>query len=352
MRDSEGNKVTIIGKSNRHILVLGKTGSGKTYWLLKRLHQIIATGKKVIILDFSGSYIEEMIEEDNPEIVKKMRFVSFKTGKGMVWTNAHVGDESFTEEITDILIKLLKIESIYQIKIIGRAVEKLIKSEKKFAFDELYDTLEDMSKGDKEVQTETDFKNLLHLTSRMFPYKKLEKFCITGDYIEEKAVITVLQLHEFSEQRKKFFTSFLLELIVNEMGLPKEERHCDALILDEFQFLPFGKEDALTRLLRESRRFKFEVILLTQYISTYGSDELNALEQVDNLLVFQPTEKDLEFTAKLVDKRNRSEWEGLLEDFSQGKAVLKGHYRLNDNTKVCDKTIICTVDKVDKTGKE
>ncbi len=350
MRDVEGNKVTIVEKSNRHILVIGKTGYGKTYWLLKRLHQIIATGKKVMILDFAGSYIEELIREDNPEIVKKMRFISFKSGNGMVWKNVHASEKSFVDEISDILIKLLKINSIYQAKLIERSVELLMDNEKKFSFDKLFETLEAMLKGDKEVQTENDFKNLQHLTSRMFPYKKIKDFCIMDECDEEKSIITVLQLHEFSDQRKKFFTSFLLELIVNEMGFMKDERHCDALILDEFQFLPFGKEDALTRLLRESRRFKFEVVLLTQYISTYRSDEINALEQVDNLLVFKPTEKDLEFTAKLVDKRKHSEWEDVLMDFKRGKAVLKGHYTLNDSARVCDKTIICTVEKVGEEG--
>lgn len=101
-----------------------------------------------------------------------------------------------------------------------------------------------------------------------------------------------------SESEKKFMTSLILELIWKETKLPREERHCDCVILDEFQFLDASEDSVLVTLLREGRRFGMEVLLSTQFISNYSKEEKSTLLQVGHLLLFKPDEENLNDVVK------------------------------------------------------
>ena len=132
-------------------------------------------------------------------------------------------------------------------------------------------------------------------------------------------------------------------MIWNELKFEPSKRHCDVLVLDEFQFLSFKEDAALPNLLRESRRFGLELTLISQFISNYSKAEVNAILQVGQKLFFRPTETDLKFTASLISTDHTKSWMNTLDKLSRGEAIYKGSYALNDNEVIHTSPLVCRI---------
>lgn len=356
MTDREKNNVTMVEEINPHMLVLGKSGTGKTFFLMNHVENSVKEGKRINILDFSGSYTETEIAKKNPNLFGKISFFGGHDKTPIVWKNNYQSKLSFCEDVADSIIKILDVKSYYQIKILKNAVKITMRKMNYFSFPMLVFALERVLKamrGSEEnsvelmkelgVETDEDVKNLEHLYSRLAPYEHIFNFEIRSNHDEGELPIKIFQLYDMPLLKKKFLTSFILEMIQNELKFDREKRHCDCLVLDEFQFLPFGEEDALASLLREGRRYGIQMILLTQFVSNYSKAEVAALLQVGQLLQFRPADTDLKFTANLIDPENTSEWKKILSNLSRGEAVLKGFYTINNNSTICDKPIVCCI---------
>ena len=326
MKNLEGARVNIVEHMNPHYLVLGKPGAGKTYWSMKNIEKSIEEGKRICVLDFSGSYSIAEVSKSNPALLKKIEFVGTKESGGINWKNIYPTNDLLCDDVTDSVIKILGINSYYQKKLLREAVEMQLMGFPNFSFPMLVFTLEIMlglveekkivTESMKKMvaiikskeRTEDDMKNIERLLARLAPYKHIYNFGIKKEVKEEEKLITVIQLNEMALQKKKFLTSFILEMLWNELKFDQEKRHCDVLVLDEFQFLPFSEDAALTNLLREARRFGLKIILISQFVSNYSRAEISALMQVGQKLFFRPAESELEFTASLVATKHKKEW--------------------------------------------
>lgn len=361
MKDLEGNTIKVLETMNQHYLVLGKPGAGKTYWSMKNMEKSVEAGNRITVLDFSGSYNEEEISKSRPSLFEKIHFVGAKDSDGINWKNNYQSDPLFCDDVTDSIIKILDIKSYFQKKLLREAVEMQLIGFPNFSFPMLVFTLEIMlglveekkivTESMKKMvaiikskeRTEDDMKNIERLLARLAPYEHIYNFGIKKEVKEEEKLITVIQLNEMALQKKKFLTSFILEMLWNELKFDQEKRHCDVLVLDEFQFLPFSEDAALTNLLREARRFGLKIILISQFISNYSRAEISALMQVGQKLFFRPAESELEFTASLVATKHKKEWVDLLDGLSRGEAVFKGAYELNDNGSVHTNPLVCRI---------
>lgn len=119
----------------------------------------------------------------------------------------------------------------------------------------------------------------------------------------------------------------------------------DSIYLDEFQHLSMSKSGALYSLLRESRKFGVSLVLSSQFIGNYDDDEKSALLQVGNILLFRPTLKDLNECAKLIDVEKSGAWKKILKKLNVGQAILLGHYCVNNKKNICEKPVICIIQK-------
>lgn len=359
MRDYDENLVEIIEDMNSHYLVTGKPGAGKTYWGMHKIQELAEEGKRALILDFSGSYTRAEVAKSNPELLSKIKYVGARDSDSIHWKNNYPSKSLFYDDVTDSIIKILGIRSYYQKKLLREAVENQLKDFTNFSFPMLVFTIEKMlglvepkeddqniekmlERMEGKVRTIDDMKNLERLLSRLAPYEHIFNFGIMNE-VKEDALITVIQLHEMPLLKKKFLTSFILEMIWNELKFDQPKRHCDVLVLDEFQFLPFSEDDALPNLLRESRKFGLEMILISQFIGNYSKAQISALVQVGQKLFFRPAESELKFVAKLISTNHAKEWMGVLDNLSRGEAVYKGSYTLNDNETVHTNPLVCRI---------
>ena len=55
LMDKENHVIKIREIPNAHLLILGKSGEGKTYFCCRKMEENLRDGKNVIIFDYSNS---------------------------------------------------------------------------------------------------------------------------------------------------------------------------------------------------------------------------------------------------------------------------------------------------------
>lgn len=86
------------------------------------------------------------------------------------------------------------------------------------------------------------------------------------------------------------------------------------------------------------------LLLSTQFIEEYSSEEVQTLLQANNKLIFKPTEKGLRAAAKIISETETAQWRELLSGLKVGEAVLKGSYFVGEGTCSQTKPFVCIIE--------
>ena len=344
MRDRENNLIKLAKQPNGHVMVLGRSGMGKTFWNYRKMEEAFETGKSILIFDYFGSYTRQEMEKAEFLYINEVLELNPQSNP-IYWMSDYQDSESFCMDFADSIYSIFKTESYFQKKWLRRAVCDHVANHSFLTLPSFLNTLEAwyelcLSEGG----SSEDYDNIKRLLSRLSPYENAKNIFIKNQS-SIKGVRKQIKIYQFSECSKlerEFFTNLFLHLLWKETVHNKKTRY-DLVLLDEFQNLSLETEGAFYSILREGRRFGLNLLLSTQYISSYKKNEVEALLQAGNILLFNPTPTDLEFTAKLIDFNDKKTWKGILKNLKIGEAVLKGSYFVNNGTKIRNTPIICKI---------
>ena len=340
LTDLEGNKVNLIEKPNGHRLILGKSGTGKTFLLLRNVEQLAKKGKKILILDYSASFTDLELAKSKFRIKDDVRIIN-PFGSEIKWM--HRGTD-LQSALLNALVNSLNIGSYYQKKLLREALSDIEKCNDPdcFTFPKLMLSLEHLRSKKEDADSK---KNLGHLLTRLAPYDDIREIKFVK--ADEKNIppvacpVTILQLSDYPEFQRKFLTEFLSELFWQEVRDGK--KRADIVLYDEFQNVSLEPGNALSTMLREGRKFELSVYLSSQFWGNYNYEAVDTLMQAGNMLLFRPVPKDLALVADLIDPERKREWKRILGSLQVGEAVLKGRYTINCNRRVCETPVICRV---------
>lgn len=342
MKDLEKNNIVLAETPNKHILAVGRSGQGKTWWCVRKLEESYEAESNTIVFDYSASYTKAELKKAKFKYTQK--YVEVNPFLQKFYWKFFAPDHNFlVKDFRDSVLQSLGIASYYQKKLLEEAIEQVLIVENQISVPLLITTLETMQ---MKYSFEKDkCQNITHLLTRLDPFSSIENL-----YFECKADTTnkdkktprliVLQFSDFTELQRKFLTQLCLEMYWREKRRVKQN---NIILLDEFQNLNIRAGGALSGMLREGRKFGLSVILSSQFVSNYRKTEIETLMQVGNILFFRPTESDLKFSAKLISLHNISEWLNILDELRIGEFILKGNYHINNNQKIVTTPIICHV---------
>ena len=337
--DTENNYIYLAETPNSHLLIMGQSGSGKTYYCNRKIEQEIQKGKGVLIFDYSGSFTVNELKRANFAYCAQVNYKN-PIEDEVVW---HCPVNNYISVITNALIKSLRLRSYYQRKLLKEGIER-IGRRKKFTIAILMITLEKMLAEKEDVDEKN---NIGHLLTRLAPYEELDGIKI--DFIEEylkDTDIEIIQLSEYGEMERKFVTEFLSEICWQEVR--QNKKHSDIIVFDEFQFLSVKPGSALSGILREGRKFSLSVYMSSQFLGDYSQEEVDTLMQAGNILFFKPVPKERKQIAKYIDGQNYKSWDRILDNLKVGEAVLKGHFMINSNKTEVTCPIKCIIQKSKK----
>lgn len=337
MRDLEDNKIIFSQIPNSHILILGKSGMGKTFFLCRKMEEDIYKGYQVVIFDYSGSYTKEELVKNKFQYLDKLRVSNPINGSvDFKFVNNHL-----SSNIANALFKIIIKRGYYQKKLLKEAVNVIFKNNKKFSFPNLIRILE-LLRDLKEEEEEK--KNILHLLSKFDVYSELENILISpcgeSDIVEPG--IWIIQLSDYAEIQRKFCVEFLAELFWQDVCTGKKGG--SIFIFDEFQNIDLKPGGALSAMLREGRKYELSVWLASQFLGNYGREAVDTLMQVGHKMFFRPTENDEKIIADFINPHESKIWTKILGKLSVGEAILKGSYFINNGTKEVETPIICKIE--------
>lgn len=343
MYDVEGNEIKLCSEPNANLLIWGRSGQGKTYLCCRKIEELVRQGRRVLILDYSGSYTKSELLRNRYCFFDKTQFIN-PYEYMFVWSPPYEDDEAMIVNLSDTLIEVTNIRSFFQRRWICKAVRECMRKRGGFSLPGLMEMLQLLYKAEKEKNMDRDnLKHISHLMDRISLFATINNFSVKRRTEPQTNFwpVSIVELSDFSEREKHFLTEFMVVSFWKEAvcGIKRSE----VIVLDEFQFLPMKKGNALLSILREGRKYRIEPILCTQFICHYDKEAKASLLQAGNILIFRPSAEDLKFSANIIDAQNSGQWRQLLEKLKVGEAVLKGTYTLNNGAKKITKPIICRI---------
>ena len=343
---------------NRHLLIQGKSGQGKTYFIQRLIMELSKQKVPVIIIDYTDGFRPDKLENefvnvlgDNliQHIVIKDKFPLNPFKK---YQNALFGDISIEEDNVDVATRFVSIiGSVYnqlgiqQKNAIYQAV--LMGLDKKEVMD-LKDLEQELINQDNAVALNALSQLKVFIDKNPFDSENAFDW---SDINYPSSAVTVIQLTGINKDIQKIITEMVLwDLWYYKTSNGGDEKQPFAVILDECQNLSFGNDSPCTKILQEGRKFGWSGWFATQFLKgKLDNNAINMLQNSEEQIYFNPPDNSVETIAKTLTKDNTDKkyWESKLSDLKKGQCIVYGPTVENEELK-SSKPIVVNVSPLSK----
>ena len=296
--------------NNRHLLIFGSSGMGKTYGIQCILCELGMLGQNSLIMDYTDGFLPEQMEPITGKLLKPKQHIvrqsplpisPFRLQKAVIdgsvilekppsaakriasifQTVYELGDQQFSvlfDAITDGL------ETFGE----GMSLERLMESLQNFC--------EDSTKNRSAVQT-TLSKIKPFVLENPFGGDGLNWSNIFTDSINRCHVFQLATLDSHTRRLIVEFTLWDLYAFLQSQGSKDDPK---VIVLDEIQNLDHKDNGPLSKFLREGRKFGISMIMATQIMSNLQKDERDRLFNAAHKLFFKPADTEVKIYAEIM----------------------------------------------------
>lgn len=325
--------------NNRHLLISGNSGMGKTYCIQALLYELSKQGVSSIIFDYTDGFTTQKLvplfregldERISERFVKVQKFPI----NPFIRQNIQIGNEFYPEENTDIANRISSVfESVYsfgpqQKNIIYKAVRDGLKEhDGKMSFETMMKSIEEY--GGKTAET---------VLSKIMPFIDINPFnpkqeFSWKDILDDNGKVYIIQLTGFDRQIQIMLTELILWDIWNYAVRNGDESNPFTIVLDEAQNLNHSDNSPSGMILREGRKFGISGWFATQYLKgALNDNEIQNLQQSPQKLYFAPPDKTVKEIAKDIDitQQGSNDWAEKLKKLKKGECVTCGSMVRNE----------------------
>jgi len=335
---------------NKHLLVLGASGGGKTYALqkiLKGLGELIE--KSSIIFDFKPSFRNSDLESN---------FILSNKPKQHFLVNTPISINPLKSQKVALDVDMFSTETNYEV---ASRVASIFKSVYSTMGDQQQSTLanaieaginanpdfiiNDLSAELKKTETEyTDdgkekivplYKGGENIANKIDPFIKAGVFNVGefdwGDLFinQEGHRSHVIQLHGLNNTVKNITCEFLMEDLYSHINAAGNKNNPSPIVIDECHNVNFKKGSPARKALKEGRSFGLSMILATQGLVEFDKIEQSALMQAATIMLFEPMPSEMKDFAKLLTARSNKNiefWQKVLSGLGLGQSLVLDNY--------------------------
>lgn len=320
--------------SNRHMLITGKSGQGKTYAIQGMMLELAQRGIPVIIFDYTGGFVPEKMEDRVTAIlgdkvkqqivpIDKLSVNPFKM-QTMTVAGREIEELPMivAQRLADIFVHIYKFGEQQASAIYQACRNGLDKYKDKMNFSYFRQELEALGTSyAKSVLS----KLMLFLDYDVFDFEREFNW---SDVLYNSGEVTVFQL---SFVQSKDMQIAITEMILWDMWYYTMKNGNEgkpfAVILDEAQNLSFGDQAPTTKILTEGRKFGWSGWFATQFLKgQLKEEEINRLQQAALRVYFKPSENEIQNMAVSIDpeKKDLSRWINALKRAEKGQCIVAG----------------------------
>lgn len=324
------------GLSNRHLVIGGRSGQGKTYFIQSLLMDLHAAKQSSLIIDYSASYTKRQLEEQFVErigedlhervvYIQKMPINPFK--RRMKYVAGHETPEPPNEtanRVVEVFTSVYRTFGDQQKMTLYRAARNGIETYgDHMTLTLLMDELSKLEDGQKSVVTS--------IKSRLTQLVDMDPFDYTSesnwdDLLGTEGKVMIIQLDGYEQvEIKKVLTEFILWDLWYFLLSNKEDRPV-AVVLDEAQNLSFAQGSPSNLILREGRKFGWSAWFATQTFSHFSAEELAVFENAGTKIYFGPVESEV----RSISKRLGGGFEEALRSLKKGQCFISGQFLENE----------------------
>lgn len=321
-----GNK----GLSNRHLLITGTSGQGKTYGIQTMLYEISKTSISTVVFDYTEGFRLDQLEH---KFIDKMqgridnRIVYF-TGVPINPFKRHeieVAGMRAPEKISDVAQRIAA--TLSHVYGFGDQQFAAIYDACRTGMEKYGDAMS-MNKLEQELN-ESSNKSAKSVVSKMSPFVHSVEFSETEcewDNIlyNETGRLTIFQLTNFVRDIQVIITEFMLWDMWHYAKKNGNKDKPFIVVLDEAQNLSHAANSPSGLILTEGRKFGWSAWYATQSLRVLNDDEITRLMQAGFKLNFKPTASEIISMAKQLNPTDVNEWRNPLINLKKGECIVVG----------------------------
>lgn len=338
---------------NRHLLISGKSGQGKTYFMQCLLYEMARNHLDSLIVDYTDGFLETHLEPEfknklDKRIETKFVFKDKLPINPFKKYDIDLGGFSVPEENDDIADRVVQIvDFVFKL---GIQQSSLLKETIKSGLD-IYGDSFTFTKL-KLILSNEENTNAISLIGRISKLLDKDPFVYNetefswSKVFNNKGKVNIMQLKGFVPDIQKIITEFLLWDIYNYTEREGNKNSPIPVLLDEMQNLNHKESSPTTKILKEGRKFGWSSWLATQSISSIKNNngDISALFNAAQQIHFAPPEDQIPFISKNIatnsDERRRIEQK--LSNLNKGECIVNGYSKINGELKRVVETINVT----------
>ena len=315
--------------TNGHVLIPGKSGSGKSYCIQVLMKGLGQNGGRAIILDLSGSLSKKQGEKQFfSGLSDSLDYVNAAKDGIMVDLFQRIKlDEETWEKDCDLAGRLVDTLSSFlqngmlQDGFLYNCIMQILR------YSEVTGDRPDLNMI-KAMLTNENSKLAKTILYKMNPLFDGNYFYGYSDYalLGVDKPIKLIQMQSVSYGVKRMLTDILLWSIWSSAVQTGLKENPIFIVIDEFQNANMSASSPLYKILCEGRKFNINLILATQFIQgKFSSGIETAIDQIGNKIFFRPPDKEIKFIAYELAENTQSskQWEEQLKALRKGEAIAK-----------------------------
>jgi DNA phosphorothioation-dependent restriction protein DptH len=332
--------------SNRHMLIFGSSGMGKTYTIQCLLCELGRYGQNSLIIDYTNGFSDQHLEAGFNQMLNPAQHIvrneplpvnPFRRLEDII------GKKRVPENIVNTAQRVTSVFA--EVYYLGEQQRAALYSAIKNGLETCSNdnmTLDDLVQELKSIEHNggTEGKSAGTVTSKIVPFVDMNPFGKEEEgswdrlFEDSEQRCHVLQLVGFMREAWRLIVEFsLIDLYAyyRAVGSKNQPR---VVVLDEVQNLDQREDSPLAQLLREGRKFGFSLILATQIMSNPQKDERDRLFNAGHKLFFRPADTEMRSyadIAAITTGEDINEWVKRLSRLQKGECYSLGPSR-NDAT--------------------
>lgn len=324
-----GNKAL----ANRHLLITGTSGQGKTYSIQTMLYELNKHNVSAVIFDYTEGFMLNQLEEPFTTALgdRLSQHIVYSFGVPINPFKRHEIDlagQKILEKESQVAARLADIFAhVYDFgaqqysAIFDAALNGMKRYGKAMNMRHFQDELEEVVEANKAAKS---------VISKMSPFFHTVEFVNNpefdwGDILyAEEAKVNIMQLTLFTREMQVAITELMLW---DAWYYTKKYGSKDkpfVVVLDEAQNLSHTMKSPSAAILTEGRKFGWSAWFATQSLKVLKDDEVVRLLQSAFKLYFKPTDDEMVKISKQLDATGETNWLPVIQKLKKGQCIAVG----------------------------
>ena len=324
---------------NRHLLILGASGTGKTYTVQAIMCELAKHGINSLIVDYTSGFTNKHLEPIVLDKLKPKQHIvrneplpinPFRKQRDFI-DDTPIEDTPFNvaQRVTGVFSEVFYLgdqQKAVLYRVISEGVSELGDD---FNLRILMDRLDEIStEGGPLSGPAASVATKMRSFVDSNPFGHEDPNSWEKLFLDPLSRCHIIQLAGFPKDSARLITEFsLIDLYWYYRGRGSEDDP-RIIVLDEIQNLDHRLESPLGQLLTEGRKFGISLILATQTLSNFTKDQKDRLFQASHKLFFKPADTEIKSYAQLLadaTSYDQEHWVQQLSGLRRGECYSLGH---------------------------